>query len=262
MDILFSIIIPTLNEEQFIAKTLDSIVSQKHRGIKQIIVSDNGSTDETVAIAKKFGAVVVADSKLYNIGSARKVGCAVAKKLAKKFGSVEEIIVTTDADTILAPGYLDSIYKLYSGNSQIVASSGPYKIVINNRVFKLGKFFHKANLVIGAIDLQLWWLLRKVKANALLYGFNTVIRRSTYDSIGGFDELSTGEDMDLTLKVISAGYSVFYEGNQCAETSARKLTNKDGVFKFKKAYQYVFQREGVKQAKGILQKKFKQHLPQ
>ena len=55
MDILFSIIIPTLNEEKYIGRTLQSIVSQKHQGQKQIIISDNGSTDKTIDIAKEFG---------------------------------------------------------------------------------------------------------------------------------------------------------------------------------------------------------------
>jgi len=258
MDILFSIIIPTLNEEKYIGRTLQSIVSQKHQGQKQIIISDNGSTDKTIDIAKEFGAYIVTGAKPNNIGSTRKLACFTAKKLAKNSGHFEEIIIATDADTTLSAGYIETIYGLYSQNPLIATSSGPFKTIINEKVLKFGNYFHKFNFFLGALDLQLWWLLKKINNNALLYGLNTVIRRSAYEKIGGFDELAGGSDMDLTLKVISSGNQVYYEENQLVTTSSRKFIDGNGHFSFRKAYKYAFQRESIKHARIVLKKRFRQ----
>ena len=58
-----SIIIPTLNEEKYIERCLKSLKNQSFRNF-EIIVSDSYSTDDTVKIAKKYGAKVVLTKKL------------------------------------------------------------------------------------------------------------------------------------------------------------------------------------------------------
>ncbi|PIN98729.1 MAG: hypothetical protein COT90_02915 [Candidatus Diapherotrites archaeon CG10_big_fil_rev_8_21_14_0_10_31_34] len=55
------VIIPTLNEEEFIGKLIDSINSNSFKE-KEIIVVDDGSTDKTVEIAKQKGAKVFVNS--------------------------------------------------------------------------------------------------------------------------------------------------------------------------------------------------------
>ena len=52
-----SIIIPTLNEEAHIEKTLAAVNAV--RGVKQVIVADGGSQDATVARARLCGATVL-----------------------------------------------------------------------------------------------------------------------------------------------------------------------------------------------------------
>jgi len=60
---LVSINIPTLNSERTIARCLRSVVQQSYRNI-EIIVIDSYSSDNTVAIAKRYGAKVVYERKL------------------------------------------------------------------------------------------------------------------------------------------------------------------------------------------------------
>ncbi|MCK7522955.1 MAG: glycosyltransferase [Ignavibacteriales bacterium] len=57
----YSVIIPTLNEEYFIRKNLGSIAN--NRDDVEIIVSDGGSTDETINAAKNHGALIVHSEK-------------------------------------------------------------------------------------------------------------------------------------------------------------------------------------------------------
>ncbi len=86
-----SIVIPALNEERGIRRTLDAIPRQALEDMgywTQVIVVDNGSTDSTAEIAKAAGAEVVSEPRR-GYGSAYKAGFAQVQ------GS---IIATADAD--------------------------------------------------------------------------------------------------------------------------------------------------------------------
>ena len=61
-----SVIIPVLNEEDAIAKVINDIPKTEHNGevtVQEIIVVDNGCTDDTAAIAERNGARVVTESR-------------------------------------------------------------------------------------------------------------------------------------------------------------------------------------------------------
>jgi glycosyltransferase involved in cell wall biosynthesis len=86
-----SIVIPALNEEAGIGKTLDSIPRQKlvEMGYEiEVVVVDNASIDKTGEIARKLGAIVVYEPKR-GYGVAYKAGFSNASG---------DIIVTCDAD--------------------------------------------------------------------------------------------------------------------------------------------------------------------
>jgi glycosyltransferase involved in cell wall biosynthesis len=79
--VVLSIIIPTLNEEKAIKRTLSALV----RGIKSInyelIISDGGSTDNTLKIAKKYADRIIENKsgKRQNIAIGRNIGGRAAK---------------------------------------------------------------------------------------------------------------------------------------------------------------------------------------
>jgi glycosyltransferase involved in cell wall biosynthesis len=80
-DILISIIVPTYNRANLLSKTLESLVSQELRNI-EILVIDDGSTDETESICLKFTAAHP-QLKYYKIsnrerGAARNFGARIA----------------------------------------------------------------------------------------------------------------------------------------------------------------------------------------
>jgi len=76
---MISIIIPTLQEESVIQKTLESL-KDFHAMPHEIIVSDGGSTDKTVEIAKNYADKVVTyeDKKRQGIAKGRNAGAKVA----------------------------------------------------------------------------------------------------------------------------------------------------------------------------------------
>ena len=51
--VAISIIIPLFNKEKFIEKSLDSVLNQKNFSNYEIIIIDDGSTDNSVSIIKK-----------------------------------------------------------------------------------------------------------------------------------------------------------------------------------------------------------------
>ena len=88
---LLSIVIPTLNEEQGIAPVLSELPTKELLAMgyeSEILVIDNGSTDRTVSLARKYGANVIIQP-IRGYGNAYKAGFANASG---------DIIVTGDAD--------------------------------------------------------------------------------------------------------------------------------------------------------------------
>lgn len=86
-----SVIIPTLNEERYIGKCLESIFNLDYpKNRYEIILVDNGSKDRTIEITKKFNAKIIKRKSL-TIGTLRNIGARDAR------GSILAFI---DADCI------------------------------------------------------------------------------------------------------------------------------------------------------------------
>ena len=87
---MFSIIIPTLNEEDNIYKVVTQFDNYKNKYNLEIIISDSGSSDNTVELSTKIADnVVVYKEKKCNISKARNYGA--------KFAS-NNILIFLDAD--------------------------------------------------------------------------------------------------------------------------------------------------------------------
>ena len=90
-----SAIIPTLNEESFIAETIDAA---RAAGVDEVIVADGGSTDATVAIAEARGARVILGERMraqqLNRGAAEATG---------------DVLIFLHADTLLPAGAADAV---------------------------------------------------------------------------------------------------------------------------------------------------------
>lgn len=86
-------IVPTLNAEKYLSSCLSSIRIQKYpQKLIEIIIADGGSTDKTKRIARKYGAEILHNPKIY-----QEYGKTLASKIAK--GS---LLFYIDADNVLA----------------------------------------------------------------------------------------------------------------------------------------------------------------
>lgn len=112
-----SIITPTLNSQRTLELCLLSVASQKYKGQVEIVVADGGSNDETINIAKKFGAKIVKNS--LKTGEA---GKAVGIRHA-----TGEILAFIDSDNILPENnWLEKMIEPFVKEREIIATEPLY----------------------------------------------------------------------------------------------------------------------------------------
>ncbi|GAB3912817.1 hypothetical protein GCM10011575_21980 [Microlunatus endophyticus] len=114
LSIRFSVVIPARNEVALLPATLRGLDQQDFAGAYEVIVVDNGSTDQTAEVARAGGVRVVTEPRR-GVCQARQTGTLAARG---------EIIVSTDADTVHRPDWLRRIDQHYAGDPGLVAVGG------------------------------------------------------------------------------------------------------------------------------------------
>ena len=112
-----SVIMPVYNGAEFLPLSLPPLVWMQHRGeILEVIVVDDGSTDDSKRIAEEIGARVMPSGGRKGPGGARNQAAEVARG---------EILWFVDADVVV---HDDAATRLYRGfdDPQIVAVFGSY----------------------------------------------------------------------------------------------------------------------------------------
>lgn len=169
---IFSIIIPTYNEEDYLPILLDSIKEQDFNDY-EVIVADANSTDKTREIAHEYGCIVV-DGGLPAVG--RNNGASVAKG---------ELLLFLDSDLQLTEDYLAKV--LYEFKMERLGIAITQMLPMSNKVED--KLFHDfANyFMIGVENIK--------PHGAGCYGI--IAKKELHDECDGFDEsLTFGEDTD------------------------------------------------------------------
>lgn len=175
-----TVVIPALNEEKFIGDCLRSLRAQTVPPT-EIIVVDNGSTDKTVEIAKKYADEVLILPGL-SLRDMKQVGVEAAKT---------PIVVTTDADTVVPPDWLEKVLRHFS-DPNVVAVGGPVRPFEPNTVSDL---YTKG--------------LSAVAQAGLLYDANMAFRRDVMLRSGGYAHLKRGWDWDLSSRLHRYGRVVY-----------------------------------------------------
>jgi Glycosyl transferase family 2 len=188
-----STIIPALNEEQAIGKVIQSLQALKNEDgsdvIDQIIVCDNGSTDNTSAVASDFGAEVV-----YQARPGYGIACLTAME---KLAAVSDIVLFIDGDDCCyAQQGLALLEDIHLG----------FDLAIGSRV--LGHIEANALTPVqrfgNALASLLIYLLWKKKVSDL--GPFRAIRRSSLHAINMQDQ-TFGWTIEMQIKCIQHGYS-------------------------------------------------------
>ena len=154
-----SIIIPTLNEEEYLPKLLESIRQQRFKDL-EIIVADAGSTDKTKEIAERYGCKIVPGGLP---ARGRNEGARVAGG---------ELLVFLDADVMLPRDFLQKALGETAKRKLMVAS-----VTLDpQRFLPRILFFLFYNILI--------LLLERFLAHGAMCIF---VKRSVFEQVGGFD---------------------------------------------------------------------------
>jgi glycosyltransferase involved in cell wall biosynthesis len=163
--IFFSIIIPAHNEEKYIGNTLEKIIGQDYPTENfEVFVIENGSTDKTYEIAKKFemNNVSVLVSPTKGVSLARNFGVG-------KISANSEWTIFLDADTLLESDFLkdlNTFLQKYSDKNYTIgtASIRPFPDTRKARIwFSFWNFCHKIFKVSFAIQIVKSSLLVDIK---------------------------------------------------------------------------------------------------
>jgi glycosyltransferase involved in cell wall biosynthesis len=197
-----SVIIPTLNEERFIARCLKALRNQTFKEF-EMIVGDSYSVDRTIKIAKQFKARVRLTQRR-GPAAGRNEGAKVARG---------EILVFIDADTIASQNLLEEVFKAFQDPS-IVAGTTKILALEEGLIDRIA--FSLYNLLVK--------ILAKLSSRLLcLVGICCFYRKNVFLKEGGFDEkLHLNEDTDLTQRIKRYGKVIFIK-NSLVRTSLRRV---------------------------------------
>lgn len=187
-----SIIIPAHNEEPYIKECIQSAKRAAFAN-KEIIVVDDGSTDNTYKIASRLNVKVI---RTKHIGKS----AAINKALGIAKG---EVIAIVDADSVISK---DSLVIMASelGREKTGAVTGAIKV--KNRKKFIGMWLHIEQLYNSLMRS----LFTKVNANIATPGPLSLYRKDALNSIGGFSTKGYAEDLDIAIRLIRKGYAVSY----------------------------------------------------
>lgn len=183
----FSVVIPTFNRARVLNRCLDSVLAQT-LSPQQIIVVDDGSTDETESLVSQYSGVKYLYQAQSGVSAARNTGIECAQS---------PWIALLDSDDEWLPEKLEQQSQCIRETGSKVCHTEEIWIRNGVRVNQMNK--HKKNAGdIFAQSLQL----------CAMSPSSIVIHRDLLDEFGGFDErLPVCEDYDLWLQ-ITACYSV------------------------------------------------------
>jgi tetratricopeptide (TPR) repeat protein len=181
---LVSVIIPNYNHARYLGDAIRSVLEQDYRNF-EIIVVDDGSTDDSREVAGRFGdAVRYIYQKNAGLSAARNTGIRASK------GS---LIGLLDADDMYEPGYLSALVAALTSNPDADGVYCGYRFVDQEN----SPLPQVENRPVPSDELH----------EALLDGNFFVpesifLRRYIYDDVGPFDEtLRACEDWDVWLRV-------------------------------------------------------------
>jgi glycosyltransferase involved in cell wall biosynthesis len=190
---LVSILIPAYNAEEWIAESLQSAIAQTWQR-KEIIVVNDGSTDRTAEVARRFASKEVAVVSTANQGLSAAVNHAFRL-------SQGDYIQELDADDLLAPDKIErQLAALREVDSRRTLLSSPW-----------AWFYHRSTRA-RFFRNSLWqdlspveWLLRKMSENLHMQNATWLVSRELAEAAGPWDErLHYDQDGEYFARVLLA----------------------------------------------------------
>lgn len=204
-----SVVVPAFNEEVIIKDCIRSLLQLNYADY-EVIVVDDGSTDNTLQEAREFEASGVKVIHQENQGKANALNNGIRH-------SHGEIVVTVDADTRLHEESLSRISRRFvhrpglgavAGNVKVARSSGLLNALQASEYTTGINLIRKAQSILGCV--------------MIVPGPIAALKRKAVEEVGLLSDDTFAEDFDVTMKILKGGYRVEYEEGAIAFTDAPK----------------------------------------
>jgi GT2 family glycosyltransferase len=186
-----SVIIPTYNRAELVQRALKSVFAQRPALAAEVLVIDDGSTDESANVAESMGARVIRHSENKGLAAARNTGVKEA---------TQPWVALLDSDDEWLPHHLTTLWGHHEGHV-LVAGSALYcgADPARDRVHGTSR----GQPLVLSSPSPLVFPDNQVPVSA------SMVRRDTVRAVGGFKAYKgVVEDLDLWLRVLNCGTGV------------------------------------------------------
>jgi glycosyltransferase involved in cell wall biosynthesis len=214
----FSVIIPTLNEEESIARCLKSIVmEQNHHGKNQVetIIVDGASKDGTIKVAEEliFGGRLskdfITNFKIIKFNS-QNLPLQLNEGVQNSKG---EILIFLHADNILPEKVFEKINNLFSRN--LTKKDGGYIGGAFSLKIEGKRFIYSISSFLGNLYSHI---------TKIYFGDRTIfVKRTAFFKLGGFKNIPIMSDLDFSIRMKNTGKTMLLTGPTL--TSSRGIGN-------------------------------------
>lgn len=178
-----SVVIPSYNHARFLGEAIDSVLVQTYRDV-EIVVVDDGSTDDTADVAARYPGVVYVRQENQGLAAARNAGTRSSRG---------GFLVFLDADDRLLPNAIEAGLACFARHPDAAFVSGDHRrIALDGTPIETPEVPH--------VDGEHYLAL--LRGNYIGMHATVMYRRSVLTQAGGFDtRLPACEDYDLYLRI-------------------------------------------------------------
>ncbi|WP_405199941.1 glycosyltransferase family 2 protein [Christiangramia sp. LLG6405-1] len=187
-----SIIIPTFNRAEFVKDAISSVIQQGYPGPIEIIISDDGSTDRTLAAASSFGSKVIIlkkpkDCSTQGASGARNRGILSA---------TQPFICFLDSDDFYLPGHLEKMENAISSDAELGFALCNSLEMLNNKKEERFRRWTKTNIEPRDLDNLSITTIHFANSNGFIF------KKEVFEKVGLFNEdIQVGEDSDMWMRI-------------------------------------------------------------
>ena len=236
MSKLISVIINCYNQDKFLEKCLDSVINQTYKNL-EIIIVDDGSTDNTLKISKKYqkkdNRIKVISTPNYGLSKSRNIGID---------NSTGDYLYFVDSDDIIEKDVIEYLYNISIKYDVCISTCKP--LTIYNYDYKYKNKKEKID-ILNDVQMLKKVLLIEDKANTF---WNKLYKRELFDDIRFEDRIIN--DMTVVHKLIiktkriaySNQIKYFYFRHTGAVTYRKNIKLERNIDKYlvsKERYEYI-----------------------
>ncbi len=199
-----SIIVPCYNSAATLRSCLAGLLKQNYPAF-QVIVVDDGSSDDTVSIAKEYPVTLIRTSKNSGPGAARNLAIQESRT---------DLVVFFDSDCFVEDtDWLQRHVQMHQRPTIGIVGGGILGVGAG-LVARADSYCHWLTNIPNAkpADITFTSGPSLTKFSCHLVSTNMSVKRQVFEKIGGFDEqFRTGEDVDFCERTVRAGFTIRFQ---------------------------------------------------